>query len=226
MATARQIITGALTHHLNRLSPGETLDSDLASMCLAALNEIADEWNGAGFFLWADALHSAVVTGPTATLGVTFPGLESGENIYGATYDSGWGDVPIEAITFAQWHEAVIEKNVTGGYPQYWAHDGAATLYFYPAASGQTIKLRTKVSMSEFANLETDYVMPSGYRAALAAVLAERVAPTVVGQIPPSVRAAAARSLRAIKSQQAEPGILTSPAAPAIGSNTLMMGWR
>jgi hypothetical protein len=222
MTTARQIISGALTHHLNRLSPGETLDADLAGMCLSALNEIADEWNGAGSFLWRDALYSAVVTGSTATLGVTFTGIDPGDNIEGATYDGGWGDIPIEMITFAQWHEGVTDKNVSGGYPQYMAHDGAATLYFYPAATGQTIKLRAKGSMAEFADLDTDYVMPSGYRAALAAVLAERVAPSVIGQIPPSVRAAAARSLRAIKAQQTEPGIA---ATTSIGGN-ILAGWR
>ena len=37
MPTARQIITSALTYHLNRLSPGETLDADLS----AAFDRIA-----------------------------------------------------------------------------------------------------------------------------------------------------------------------------------------
>ena len=101
MTTARQIIAGALTHHLNRLSPGETLDADLAGMCLSALNEIADEWNGAGSFLWRDALYSAVVTGATATLGVTFTGIDPGDNILSVARTAGSGSLTLEVSWLA-----------------------------------------------------------------------------------------------------------------------------
>jgi hypothetical protein len=45
MTTARQIIGDALTFHLNRLSPGETLPADTADLCLGALNSVIDDWN-------------------------------------------------------------------------------------------------------------------------------------------------------------------------------------
>lgn len=49
MTTARQIITDALTFHLNRLSPGETLEADTADVCLSALNAFVDDWNTDGY---------------------------------------------------------------------------------------------------------------------------------------------------------------------------------
>ena len=79
MTTARQIISGALSFHLNRLSPGETLDADLATLCIDALNDIADEWSGSNHFLWREALYSAVVTGQTATIGVDYTSISPGQ---------------------------------------------------------------------------------------------------------------------------------------------------
>ena len=52
MPTARAILQSALTLRLNRLSPGETMDPDVAALGLVALNEIADEWSGGDFLLW------------------------------------------------------------------------------------------------------------------------------------------------------------------------------
>lgn len=51
MTTARQIITDALTFHLNRLSPGETLEADTAAVCMSALNAFVDDWNTDGYAL-------------------------------------------------------------------------------------------------------------------------------------------------------------------------------
>jgi hypothetical protein len=51
MTTARQIITDALTFHLNRLSPGETLEADTAAVCLSAINAFVDDWNTDGYAL-------------------------------------------------------------------------------------------------------------------------------------------------------------------------------
>jgi hypothetical protein len=55
MTTARQIITDALTFHLNRLSPGETLEADTADVCLSALNAFVDDWNVDGYAIAAFA---------------------------------------------------------------------------------------------------------------------------------------------------------------------------
>lgn len=222
MTTARQIITTALTLHLNRLSPGETLNDDLAASCLLGLNDIVDEWSGQASFLWRDLLSSATVTGITATLGTTWADISPGQEIQGATYNSGSGDFPLESLSMAQYHEQVRIKSLSGGLPRFYAHDGASTIYFYPQCTGQTITLRTHQSMSDFADLDTAYVMPQGYRAALSAVLAERMAPSVLGAIPPTVLKASQAARSRIGAQAAEPAIING-AAPA---GNILTGWR
>ena len=49
--------------------------------------------------------------------------------------------------------------------------------------------------MADFADLDTDYTMPKGYKSAFGALLAEKMAPTMVGGVSPAV-AAAARAAR------------------------------
>lgn len=222
MATARQIITGALTFHLNRLSPGETLDADLAEVCRSALNDIADEWSGASTFLWRETTYAATVTGITGTLGVTWASISPGQELQGATYNNGAGDFPLEELTMQQYHEQVRIKSLSGGLPRFWAYDGESTVYFYPACTGQTITFRVRQSMSDFVDLDTVYTMPQGYRSALSAVLAEKVGPSVVGGIPASVTKAANAARESISAQAINPAIIGG-AAPA---GNILTGWR
>jgi hypothetical protein len=111
--------------------------------------------------------------------------------ILGATYSDGTQDICLDEMTMAQYH--ALPQKTTAGQPQYWAHDGQSTVYFYPAPSSQSVTLRTLAAVSDFADLDTDYTMPKGYLSALQAMLAERMAPTVLGDIPQAV----ARSARA-----------------------------
>ena len=222
MPTARQIITSALTYHLNRLSPGEVLDADLGNLCLGALNDIADEWNGSVSLLWQTTLSAAVVTGATGTLGVTWTDINSGHDVLGATYNNGSGDIVIAELTMAQYHEQIRIKTLAAGFPRYWAQDGASTIYFYPAPTGQSITLRSRRSMSDFADLDTVYVMPQGYRSALAAVLAEKMAPSVVGGVPPAVAKAAATARSGLMSNSVAPAIIGSAGT----TGNILTGWR
>lgn len=222
MPTARQIITSALTFHLNRLSPGEVLDADLSALCLSALNDIADEWSGSGTFLFRDILDSATLTGITGTLGTDFLQIDPGQEILGATYNNGAGDFPIDELTMQQYHEQVRIKTLSGGLPRYYACDGLATLYFYPALTGQTIKLHAHQAIADFADLDTVYSMPQGYRSGLAAVLAELVAPGVVGGVPANVAKAANDARSRIAAQSAAPGIIGGGGP----SGNVLTGWR
>ncbi|MEI6282731.1 MAG: hypothetical protein WCP82_08465 [Alphaproteobacteria bacterium] len=212
MTTARSIITGALTQHLNRLSPGESLDADVAAVALDGLNFIADEWNGSKSFLFRELLTaSSAISAATGTLGTTWAGLASGDEILGATVAySATLDVPLEPITMAQYQQIAIKSLTT--YPAYYAHDGAATVYLYPVPTGQTITLRTKQIVSDFADLDTDYSMPKGYKSALAAVLAEKLAPVMLGGISPAVAAAAKAARSRIYAQAINPAIINGRA--------------
>lgn len=207
MATARSIIQGALRFRLNRLSPGETADADTLAVCLEALNDIADRWNGSGGFLFREVLTAGTVTG-SGTLGTTWPTIAPGTEILGATYSSG-GDVPLDRITIEQYHETIPVK-ATGGTPQCFAHDGLATVYFYPQPTALSVTLRTKQAVAAFdtSNLDVDYSMPAGYQSALSANLAELLAPTMNMAMLGVCKRDAAAARQRIGLQTIEPAIL------------------
>ena len=204
MATARSIITGAMTFHLNVLSPGEALEADTAEVCRNALNSIVDEIRGGKSMLWRQVLTTGTVTGITGTLGTTWA-LPVGDQILDATYSDGTQDIRIEEITFAQY--AKIPNKQTSGTPRYWAHDGHATVYFCPYPASTSVTLRTQGHVAEFENLDTDYTMPAGYPSALQAMLAEKMAPSMLGDIPPAVTRAARAARMRLKAGM-EPEIL------------------
>jgi hypothetical protein len=207
MTTARQIIEGALGFGLNRLSPGETLDADTAATCLVALNNIADAMNGGGSFLFREILTtSSAISTATGTIGSTWAGLSPGVEILGATYNDGSQDDEMHAMTMAQ-YAAIADKTIASE-PSNYAHDGYATVYFYPVPTGQTVTVRTKQVVSDFADLDTDYGMPKGYKSHLADMLAERMAPSLIGSIPAPVARAAAMARSALQAQASNPAIL------------------
>lgn len=220
MTTARTVIQDALSFHLNRLSPGETLDADTASLALSALNSVVDAINGGKSLLWRETTETATVTG-TGTLGTTWAGIAPGAQILGATYNEGDGDQPISLITMQQWAERITIKT-TGGVPQVYAHDGAATVYFYPAPVAVPIALRFKQAASEFAALDTDYVLPAGWRSGLSAMLAETLATVLIGGVPGDVaRKSAAARLR-LTGQSMVPGVILGGS----GSGNILNGWE
>ena len=66
-----------------------------------------------------------------------------------------------------------------------YAQDGLSTVYLWPVPNGQTVKLQTIGTISEFADQTTDYIAPDGYKSALGAALAVRIAPSIMGNVPP-----------------------------------------
>lgn len=222
MTTARSIIGAALTFGLNRLSPGETLDADTASVALDALNHIADEMNGGRSFLFREILTASAsgISGPSGTLGSTWTALSPGDEVLGATYSDGSADIPILPWTMAQYQTAPLKS--TTGAPQYYCPDGLATVYFWPACGGQFVTLRTRAAVADFADLDTDYSMPKGYKSALSALLAEKLAPTMIGGVTPAIRASAQGARQRLASQAVNPAILVGN--ELIGN--ILTGWH
>lgn len=207
MTTARAIISGALSFHLNRLSPGETLDADLAATCLTALNNIADAWNGGKSFLFREVLSaSSSISAASAALGTAWAGLVAGDDIVSATVSQSGTDTPLYRLTMLQY--SYIPVKTTSGVPTAYAHDGSATVYLYPVPTGSVVTLLTRQVVSDFADLDTDYVMPKGFMSALAAVLAETLAPVLLGGVSKDVARAAAAARARIGAQSANPAIL------------------
>ena len=204
MTTARQIITSALTTGLNRLSAGETLDDDLAALCLSALNEVVDEINGAAGSLWKQSATTQTVTGSSVLLSVW--GLEPGAPIslvMSATR-------PIERTTFEAFQSITTPST---GVPTVYALSGDA-LHFWPAPNSLPITVTRKEPASDFADLNTDYAMPDGWRSCLSALLAERVARPVLGGLPPDVARSASAARRRMLAR-VEPAILN----PGVGGD-------
>jgi hypothetical protein len=208
MTTARQIITGALTFHLNRLSPGETLDADLADVCLQALNHVVDEFNGVKRVLFREVLTTGAVT-TTGTLGTTWAGVAPGDEILGVTRNDGSGDKPVAELTIAQYQDEFATKTTTGS-PEYWAHDGLSTVYFFPRPVAMSVTLRTRAPFATFADLDTDYSMPAGYLSAFSVLVAARLVPTTNPQLTAEVSRKAAFAGVRLASQAAEPAILNT----------------
>lgn len=209
MTTARAIIRGALTFHLNRLSPGEQEDADLFGRCLDALNAVVDEFNGVKSQLFREVFTvSTAITGASGTLGATWATLSPGDEILGATVQYGGTDMRLEPITMGAYADVSIKTLST--IPSYYAHDGLATVYFFPAIQGLTVTLRTKAPFTDFADLDTNYSMPKGYLSGLQALVAEKMAPTLVGGVSPDVARAARGARLRLAAQAMNPAIVTA----------------
>lgn len=221
MTTARQIIQDALTFRLNKLSIGETMDADTAARCLDGLNSVIDEVNGGLFSLWREILTAGTVTGVSATLPVTWPAVRIGDPILGATYSTGGMDLPLESLTMQQYHERITVKT-TGGIPRYYAHDGSETVYFWPAPTGVSVTLRTQEMRPDFADLDTDYSMPDGWRSGLSAMLAETMAPSMLGGVPPAIAKQAGAARSRLRAQSYRPAIING----SRNAGNILTNWR
>ena len=178
MATALSIIQDAY-ERCNRLSPGETLSADDAALGLRRLNLLVDEISGQNLFLFRSVITSAVQTGHITLGAGAWVNISPGDEIVSGTANN----LVMAPITMRQYNE--LYAPAISGPPQLYASDGLGTVYLWPIAAGQTIKLQTRVTVSQFADQETDYILPDGYKSALGAGLAVRIAPSIMGSIPP-----------------------------------------
>lgn len=209
MTTARLILQDALTFSLNRLSPGESADADTLAVGLLALNSVVDEFNGVKSFLFRTITTSsaAPISAATGTLGTTWTGIAPGDEILGMTYLLNGADYPMAQLTMRQYHEQVPNKTGASE-PEFWAYDGLSTVYFYPVPNTKTIKIRTKAAVTEFADVDTDYTMPAGFRSAMADCVAEKLAFVMLGGVPPNITQAARAARSRIAAQVCSPEII------------------
>ena len=209
MTTARLILQDALSFSLNRLSPGESADADTLAVGLLALNNIVDEWNGSKSFLFRTIITSSAspVSASTGTLGTTWTGIAAGDEILGMTYLLNGADYPMAQLTMRQYHEQVHDKAEVSE-PEFWAYDGLSTVYFYPVPNSKTIKIRTKAAVSAFADVDTDYTMPAGFKSALTDCVAEKLAFVMLGGVPPNIVQAARAARNRIAAQVCDPAII------------------
>ena len=168
---------------------------------LRRLNELVDELAGQQMMLYRDVLTSAVQTG-SITLGAgSWAAIAPGEEVISATANN----LPLAKITMQQYNE--IYQPSVSGFPTVFAQDGMSTVYLWPLPNGQTLKLQTRTGVAQFADINTtDYTLPDGWKAALSASLAVRIAPNIMGQIPQSLRDAEAKCMGVV--DKYEPAIV------------------
>lgn len=220
MTTARTIISLAL-EAMNKLSPGETLDPDTAAVCLRRLNAIVDDLSAGRDMKPQDVIASGAVTGASLALGAApFGAIPAGEQIISAQADG----FRMTSITMQQYND--IRLKTQGGRPEVYAWDGLATVYLYPAATGNTINLLTRAPFSSFADLDTEYTLPAGYQGAFAASLAVAMAPALLGGVPPGLLQAEKRALFNIRNANVRPAIVSAtPLSPRAYGN-ILNGWN
>jgi hypothetical protein len=173
---------------LNRLSPGETLGPDEAAFAFTRLNLLVDEMSANNQFLYRDLLTSASVTG-TITLGSgSWTAILPGEDIVSAALVSATaGNTPLSPIDARQYN-TWLGLPATAGEPRLYYYDGLAIVTFFPVPTAKTIQLQTRKGVAEFADQNTtSYTVPPGYKSLLGASLAVRLAPPVLGKLPPDL---------------------------------------
>ncbi len=165
----------------NRLSPGETLNADDTAFGLRRLNLLVDEMAGQKLYLYQTTRTSNAQSGHI-TLGTgVWAAIPAGEEVISATANN----LVLSPITMQQFNE-LYQPTVTGT-PSVWAQDGLSTVYLWPVPNGQTIKLQTRGGVATFVDESTDYTAPAGYKSAMGAALAVRIAPSVIGKVPPNL---------------------------------------
>lgn len=191
MVQALAVIQDAY-ERLNRLSPGETLDADTSALGLRRLNLLVDELSAIQQFLFQDVILSAPQTGNITLAAGVWAAIASGNDVISAASNG----LPLVQITMQQYN-AIFNQAQTGS-PTVYAADGLAAIYLWPVPTGQTLRLQYRVGAGVFADYTTDYSMPAGYRAALGAALAVRLAPSVLGKVPPELSRAESKCMNAI----------------------------
>lgn len=196
---AQDIIQDAY-ERCNRLSPGETLSADDADYGLRRLNLLVDELSAHPLFLFRDVLTSAAQTG-NVTLGAgSWAAIAPGSDVISIACN----DLPLGRISVQQYNEQ--HRPVTTGTPEVFAHDGMATIYMSPEPTGQTLTIQTRATVSEFADLTTDYTLKDGWASALGAGLAVRIAPNIIGAIPADLIRAETKAMAGVSGY--EPAIV------------------
>lgn len=186
----------------NRLSPGETLGADEAAFGFRRLNELVDELSAQDSFLYQSIFTTATVTGASITLGTgSWAQISPGSQIISGEAAA----FPMAPITMEQYGQ--IYDNTLAGLPRVYAPDGLATVFLYPVPTAVVVKFQIRIGVSSFADQNTTvYSVPAGWKAALSAALAVRIAPNIIGAVTPALERAEKKLMDSV--DRADPKIL------------------
>lgn len=208
--TARTIITDALKL-AGILASGETLNANDASDGLRMLNNLIDGWNSEGLYTFAVSDVSATFSGASATIGTSMVvNTSRPTKIKSAFYRSGGIDYQLRVIDADEYY-SIIDKT-TSGNPEVIYYESTAptgTVRVYPVPGSTEYHLQVEAQLTEFANLDTAYDLPQGYKRALTYTMAEEEAPIFGQVIAPSISLAARNMRRVIKRSNSKVPVMT-----------------
>lgn len=213
MTTARELITDALGD-IGVLDPNETLSGEQANHGLRTLNRIIDRWNAQSLHVWTVVDVVGNFAGASATIGpgLTFNTPHPLRLEPGCYYVKSGMSYPLP-IWSREDYNAVILKSTAGDYPQgvYYDKQIPGHVYVWPVPSVSTeYHLQATVQMAEFADLDTDYTFPAGYKDALFYTLVERL-PQAYNLTPdPDQKAEAAKARAVIRKNNARVPVLSA----------------
>lgn len=211
MTTANALIRAALGK-LGIVSPGEAVKAGDGEDCLLALNRVLDSWKMQRLYAYATQTITAALPAGIQTLTIG-PGADivttaRPDRFEVGSYCTVQGvDYPLTVVNEADFN-AITLKDLRSLVPVVMTYRPSlpmGVLQFYPeAGAGATLNLLAQVQVSAFADLVTDYGLPSGYERALVYALAEEIGADYEREIPPTVARNAAMARRAIKRANSE----------------------
>ncbi len=206
IVTATDIIKRAM-RIIGVIGQNETPSSSEAADALMALNDMLDSWSIDRTYIYSIQQESFPLVSGTVSYtigaGGDFNTTRPNEidNIFVRLNGT---DYPLKAIN-SQDYNGIASKSNNGGIPEYYFFNPAyplGTIQLWGApSSDQTIYINSWQPLQQFANLTTDYTLPSGYNRALAYGLAMEIAPEYGVSLTPEAAGIAALSQANIRNK-------------------------
>lgn len=204
MTTALQLITSA-ARLCQVVRKTQALAADEAMDGLESLNDMIDSWTNNSLLIPSRSWESFPITnaasysiGPGQTLNTVRPLV-----IKDAFTRNNTIDYPLEILSDEQ-YEDIIYKSLTTNYPQYINYDNAnpyGTIRLWPqvSGSGTELHLLSEKPLTTIPTLNTQVILPPGWKRAIRFNLAIDLAGEYGKDIPKEVGLVATQSLAAIE---------------------------
>lgn len=200
MTTARDLIHGAM-RLIGVIRKGETPDGDEANDALEALNAMIASWSNESLISYARVRDTHTLTpsvgsytiGTGATINTARP-----VQIISAYVSSGGVDYPVTLINDETYDQNISFKTVLSSIPQYLNYSNEypnGTIRLWPVPSSAfVLHLLSEKPIAQFATLDTDVELPTGWERALRYSLALEISPEYAAEASPAVIATARES--------------------------------
>lgn len=204
MATARDIVSSAL-RKIHVLGKGASLDPDEANDALDTLNDMIATWSAQGDLIFTETSETFPLSAQNSFTIGSGGDFNTTRPLYFRSVIVSQGDIDYTLREYDnQRYASIIQKDI-GNIPQIYYYDAnfpLARIYLYPIpTSVSTITLYSFKELTSFTSLDTTFVMPPEYKAALIYNLAVWIAPEYEREASRSVVAVAKRTKNAVMTQ-------------------------